>query len=183
MYTNIVDKRLQPLTKDHHIRATLREPDSVINQLGNQKQLDNDDNRNSDNTPQLTIAANRLIIPDRPKIATGDVTSSDKPMLDITATAYAPGVQDNDQWNNKTYMGTQIRPGVIAVDPKVIPLGSRVYVQYPDGHGDYAVAEDTGGAIKGNRIDIAMRSHDQANHFGIQNVKVYVVKKPNDSSK
>lgn len=99
-------------------------------------------------------------------------------VLDVKATAYAPGPHDNDQWGNKTYTGEQIRPGVIAVDPKVIPLGSRVYIQYPDGHGEYAVASDTGGAIKGNRIDVAKWTVDQAEDFGIKNVKVFVVSTP-----
>jgi 3D (Asp-Asp-Asp) domain-containing protein len=101
-------------------------------------------------------------------------------VLDITATAYAPGPLDNDQWGDKTYMGTTIRPGVIAVDPKVIPLGSRLYVEYPDGHGEYKVAEDTGGAIKGNRIDIAIMNRDKATDFGIKPVKVYVVETPKE---
>lgn len=98
-------------------------------------------------------------------------------VLNVKATAYAPGPHDNEQWGDKTYMGTTVRPGVIAVDPKVIPLGSRVYIEYPDGTGQYAVAEDTGGAIKGNRIDIAMNSVGQAYDFGIKNVKVHVVDK------
>ena len=98
-------------------------------------------------------------------------------VLDITATAYAPGAHDNDQWGDKTYLGTQIRPGVVAVDPDVIPLGSRLYIQYPNGHGEYAVAEDTGGAIKGNRIDIAKTSVDKAQDFGMKDVKVFVVEK------
>jgi 3D (Asp-Asp-Asp) domain-containing protein len=126
--------------------------------------------------------------PDDSSLAVGDtsmealtVTKSDgaptdyKQALDITATAYAPGPHDNDQWGNKTYLGTQIRPGVIAVDPKIIPLGSRVYIQYPDGHGEYAIAEDTGGAIKGNRIDVAKWSVKEAEKFGMQRVKVFVV--------
>lgn len=96
--------------------------------------------------------------------------------LDVVATAYAPGPHDNAQWGNKTYMGTQVRPGVIAVDPRVIPLGSKVRIEFPDGHSTYAVAEDTGGAIKGNRIDIAMWTVDEAYKFGIQNVKVSIVK-------
>ncbi|WP_425060214.1 hypothetical protein SCACP_08870 [Sporomusa carbonis] len=98
-------------------------------------------------------------------------------VLNVKATAYAPGPHDNDQWGDKTFIGSKVRPGVIAVDPNVIPLGSRVYIQYPDGTGHYATAEDTGGAIKGNRIDIAMRSVDQAYDFGIKNVKVYVLGK------
>lgn len=98
-------------------------------------------------------------------------------VLEMKATAYAPGPHDNAQWGNKTHLGTQIRPGVIAVDPRVIPLGSIVYIEYPDGHGQYAVAEDTGGAIKGNRIDVATWTVDQAKDFGVQHVKVYVVSK------
>lgn len=96
-------------------------------------------------------------------------------VLEVKATAYAPGPHDNDQWGDKTFLGTTIRPGVIAVDPNVIPLGSRVYVEYPDGTGHYATAEDTGGAIKGNRIDVAVNSVDKAYDFGIKNAKVYVV--------
>ncbi len=101
-------------------------------------------------------------------------------VLDIKATAYSPGPLDNDQWGDKTYLGTTIRPGVVAVDPKVIPLGSRLYVEYPDGRGEYAVAEDTGGAIKGNRIDIAIMNRDKATEFGIKPVKVYVVNTPKE---
>lgn len=101
--------------------------------------------------------------------------------LDISATAYAPGPHDNEQWGNKTYTGTQVRPGIIAVDPKLIPLGSRVYIEYPDGHGEYATAEDTGGAIKGNRIDIAKQTVDEAKDFGIQKVKVYVINTPQNT--
>lgn len=99
-------------------------------------------------------------------------------VLDVKATAYAPGQSDNGKWGNKTHLGTTVRPGVLAVDPKIIPLGSKVYVQYPDGHGEYAVAEDTGGAIKGNRIDIAMSNREQAKNFGIRHVKVYVLSTP-----
>ncbi|MBU2700344.1 3D (Asp-Asp-Asp) domain-containing protein [Sporomusaceae bacterium BoRhaA] len=97
--------------------------------------------------------------------------------LDIVATAYAPGAHDNGKWGDLTHMGTKVRPGVVAVDPNVIPLGSRVYIQFADGHGVYAQAEDTGGAIKGNRIDIAMSSVDEANDFGMKNVTVFVLNK------
>lgn len=110
--------------------------------------------------------------------APSNAPSEYQQQLDIIATAYAPGPHDNEQWGNKTYLGTQVRPGIIAVDPKVIPLGSRVYIEYPDGHGEYAVAEDTGGAIKGNRIDIAKWTVKEAEDFGIQHVKVYIISSP-----
>lgn len=112
------------------------------------------------------------------KLSSANAPSNYQKALNVTATAYAPGAADNGQWGNKTHLGTQVRPGVIAVDPKIIPLGSRVFIQYPDGRGEYAVAEDTGGAIKGNRIDVAKWSRNQAKDFGIQNVKVYVLSSP-----
>lgn len=105
----------------------------------------------------------------------GDVPRRYKKAHAIVATAYAPGYEDNGKWGNLTHLGTQVRPGVIAVDPKVIPLGSRVYIKFPDGQGMYAVAEDTGGAIKGNRVDIAFADRNAAKDFGIQNVQVYVL--------
>lgn len=111
----------------------------------------------------------------RVETSRGNAPGRYKRALDIKATAYAPGPHDNGQWGNLTHMGTQVRPGVIAVDPNVIPLGSRVYIEFADGNSMYGVAEDTGGAIKGNRIDIAMHSVDKAYDFGVQNVKVYVL--------
>ena len=57
----------------------------------------------------------------------------------------------------------------IAVDPKIIPLGSEVKV------GDKVyVAEDTGGAIKGKRIDLFVGSHSEAMKFGKKVIKVYI---------
>ena len=61
--------------------------------------------------------------------------------------------------------------GVVAVDPKVIPLGSRVYVP---GYG-VAIAADTGGAIKGGRLDVCVNSVSEAYSWGVRNVTVYVL--------
>lgn len=110
-----------------------------------------------------------------PKISDNNEVQVQGRVLDIVATAYAPGAHDNGKWGNKTHLGTQVRPGVIAVDPKVIPLGTRVYVEFADGRGINAVAEDTGGAIKGNRIDIAMWTVAEAYDFGKQKVKVHIL--------
>lgn len=129
-------------------------------------------------TPSAPVAA--LKTPDQAKTMRGEAPENFKKEIKMVATAYAPGPHDNAQWGNKTHLGTQIRPGVIAVDPKVIPLGSRVFIQYPDGHGEYAVAEDTGGAIKGNRIDVAKWSVPEAEKFGMKDVKVFVVSTPKD---
>lgn len=66
--------------------------------------------------------------------------------------------------------------GVIAVDPKVIPLRTKVRVTYPDGTplGDFT-AEDTGGAIKGNRIDILFMTKKEAFAFGRRDMIVYIL--------
>lgn len=61
---------------------------------------------------------------------------------------------------------------VIAVDPKVIPLGTKVYVE---GYGQ-AVAGDKGGAIKGNKIDVHVPNKTQAKRWGVRTVKVQILK-------
>ncbi len=93
-------------------------------------------------------------------------------IINMTATAYGPGVADNGHWGDKTYVGTLVRKGVAAVDPSVIPMGTKLWVE---GYG-YAVADDQGSAIKGNRIDLAFNDRQTALDYGIQKVKVYVLK-------
>lgn len=73
-----------------------------------------------------------------------------------------------------TFTGTEVYPGrTCAVDPSVIPLGSTVMVDYGDGEIHYYVAEDIGGAINGNHIDIAVATHDEALEMGIRTATVY----------
>lgn len=69
-----------------------------------------------------------------------------------------------------TAMGTRARVGEIAVDPSVIPLGSTVYIE---GVGARR-AEDTGGNIKGNTIDIYMNTESQCRSWGVRYVTVYI---------
>lgn len=76
--------------------------------------------------------------------------------------------------SGKTATGYNLKAnpnGVIAVDPNVIPLGTKVYVE---GYG-YAVARDTGGNIKGNRIDVHLPSQAAAMRFGSKQVKVEIL--------
>ncbi|PWA12114.1 hypothetical protein DCC39_07655 [Pueribacillus theae] len=72
-----------------------------------------------------------------------------------------------------TGVNLKANPGakVVAVDPNVIPLGTKVHVE---GYG-YAIAADTGGAIKGNRIDVFVPSNSKATSWGRKNVKVKIV--------
>ena len=74
-----------------------------------------------------------------------------------------------------TFTGTQARVGAIAVDPRVIPLGTRMYIASADGEYvyGYCVAEDTGGVIKGNIVDLYYDTHDECIQFGRRNVVIY----------
>lgn len=94
-----------------------------------------------------------------------------KKVIVMQATAYDPTA------GSMTASGTRARVGAVAVDPRVIPLGSKLYIESMDGFASYgyATAEDTGGAIKGNRIDLFYSTNAQANRFGRRNVKVYVL--------
>ncbi|HHX73690.1 MAG TPA: DUF348 domain-containing protein [Firmicutes bacterium] len=67
--------------------------------------------------------------------------------------------------------GSEANPYIVSVDPGIIPLGSRLYL---DGYG-YGVAADTGGLIKGNRIDLLLDSHEAALRFGRRKLRVYVL--------
>ena len=100
----------------------------------------------------------------------------------MTATAYdagyhSTGKNPGDRGYGITRSGTTVRPGVVAVDPNVIPLGSTLYVESKGRSASYGIsyAEDTGGAIKGNRIDLYYESRTEALRFGRQSVKVYVL--------
>jgi len=89
-------------------------------------------------------------------------------VLTLTASAYSAYDDGN---SNRTCTGNMVRKGLVAVDPAVIPLGTRLFVP---GYG-YAIADDIGGAIKGNRIDLAFDSHGEAIQFGRQKVTVYIL--------
>lgn len=90
----------------------------------------------------------------------------------VTATAYTAKC---DGCSGVTSTGIDLNADpnkkVIAVDPSVIPLGTEVYVE---GYGK-AVAGDTGGAIKGNKIDLHVPSKEEANSWGVQTVNVEIL--------
>ena len=89
----------------------------------------------------------------------------------MEATAYSPTVEETDGNPWMTASGMKSGRGVVAVDPKVIPLGSKLYVE---GYG-YAIAGDTGGAIKGNRIDVFFYSSGEMARWGRRSVRVFVL--------
>ncbi|GHV34542.1 hypothetical protein FACS18949_10780 [Clostridia bacterium] len=103
----------------------------------------------------------------------GGVLRKYKKALDVSATAYT--TEGFAQKNNAS--GKLARPGTIAVDPRVIPLGTVVYVEAPNGRWVYgvAVAEDTGGGIKGNKIDLFFDTLAECYEFGRRPATVYIL--------
>ncbi|MED1741313.1 LysM peptidoglycan-binding domain-containing protein [Bacillus swezeyi] len=93
--------------------------------------------------------------------------------MTVTATAYTA---NDGGMSGVTATGIDLKANknakVIAVDPSVIPLGSKVHVE---GYGE-ATAADTGGAIKGNKIDVFVPSKSAAKNWGVKTVKVKVLK-------
>ena len=90
-------------------------------------------------------------------------------VLGMEATAYLP---TDGGGGGLTAMGIPASYGIVAVDPDIIPLGTRVYIP---GYGE-ALAADTGGAIYGYRIDLCMENYWQAMDFGRRTVTVFVLK-------
>jgi 3D (Asp-Asp-Asp) domain-containing protein len=91
------------------------------------------------------------------------------PTTHYVATAYS--------LRGKTASGRMVSRGLIAADPRVLPLGSRVRLEHPGYSGEYLVA-DTGGLIKGRRIDIWTPSSREAMRFGRRTVKLTVLSYP-----
>lgn len=97
-------------------------------------------------------------------VSRGGETIRFREAMDVIATSYS-------YTGYRTATGHDPEYGVVAVDPSVIPLGTRMYVE---GYG-YATALDTGGAIRGKRIDVFLESQAEASHWGVRSVRVYLV--------
>lgn len=100
----------------------------------------------------------------RQTVSRGGTSFEFKKSLSMTATGYT-------HTGNRTYTGVWPSVGIVAVDPKVIPLHSKLYI---DGYG-YATAMDVGSSIKGNRIDLFFETRAEALKWGRRKVQVFVL--------
>lgn len=107
------------------------------------------------------------------KVTRGDREIAFKKAFSMVATAYYPGPDSTGPYaNGYTSTGMKATYGVVAVDPRVIPLRSLLYI---DGYG-YAIAGDVGGAIKGNKIDLCYDTKQEALDWGKRTVTVFLIK-------
>lgn len=112
----------------------------------------------------------------------GSHTFNYKTVLTCQATAYdlsfaSTGKHPGSPGYGITASGTQAKVGTVAVDPKVIPLGTKMYIVSTDGNVvyGYCTAEDTGGAIKGNKVDLFYNTTSECLQFGRRSVYVYIL--------
>ncbi|MBN3527422.1 3D domain-containing protein [Paenibacillus apiarius] len=115
------------------------------------------------------------------------VNVSGRPMtyskkLNMRATAYTAHPSENGKWGAVDFYGDALKLGTVAVDPNVVPLGTKLFItgyqfkHLPQG-GLVAEARDIGGAIKGNKLDIFVPvSKSAGSTFGVQDVQVYIIK-------
>ena len=131
--------------------------------------------------PPVTTEPSPVVKPEftgKPIIGDGYIITPNGETLTYTrveefkATAYNNQDPGCTEYN---YIGTLCRVGAIAVDPTVIPYGTRMYIVSNDGRYVYgiATAEDCGSAIKGNRIDLYFDTVAECDRFGIRNCQVY----------
>jgi len=98
-------------------------------------------------------------------ISRGGQTFRFRQVIEVVATAYGPSV------GKYTATGHRVQRGIVAVDPRVIPLGSRLYIE---GYG-FARALDVGSSIRGNKIDVFFESEATCREWGRRRVKVYIL--------
>jgi 3D (Asp-Asp-Asp) domain-containing protein len=94
-------------------------------------------------------------------------------VMDVVATAYCPCEYCTDGDGKTSTNRNAWLPGV-AVDPKVIPLGSRIDIPY---YGGQILADDIGGRIKGKRIDVRFKTHTEAKIWGVKKIGIVIWKK------
>jgi len=122
--------------------------------------------------PEMRKALARYSQSTVPSRGNGDLPTRYVRVLDMKATAYCPCNKCNYPYSGQpSAIGLPLQKGIVAVDPDVIKLGTRIYVE---GYGE-AIAADTGNAIKGNRIDVCFSTHQEALNWGIRTVKVYIL--------
>lgn len=121
-----------------------------------------------------TTETNKANLSSNGTVSYGGRTYSISKRLTVNSTAYTGSASENGGYVNCTSTGAIPKAGrTLAVDPKVIPYGTKVYI--PSLGGVY-VAEDCGGAIKGNKIDIFMNTYSQCVSWGRRNIQVYILK-------
>lgn len=165
------DKRLATETKPSEV-GTMEVPGS-FKELPEAK--DAITSKRETNLPEsVPVSLGELVVDENKGVFS---PTEDRELLDFHATAYC--------LKGKTASGEHVRPGVIAADPRVLPLGTVVHLRAGSYTGTYTVL-DTGGRIRGRLIDVYVPTYREAVQFGRRPVKIRVLspaKRTNDSKR
>jgi 3D (Asp-Asp-Asp) domain-containing protein len=113
--------------------------------------------------------------PPAPEAPPPEMPSREGKRMQFEATAYS--------LEGKTRTGERVRKGIVAADPKILPLGTRIRVEGAGAYsGEYTVS-DTGRSIRGREIDIFIADDAEAKRFGRKRVDVEILGKPGASSR
>ncbi len=172
----------KPIPKPEPVVETVK-----ANNTNNSSNAENQSSDNSDISALISAAKNlknhsRLLTAlaetrsSFKNVSANYVPESYKAVYNMTATAYTNGPSETgkspgDPYYGITASGVPTKLGIVAVDRNVIPLGSVLYVK---GYG-YAVAADTGGSIKGNKIDLFFNTYNECIQYGRRSTVVYLV--------
>lgn len=119
------------------------------------------------------VIEDKLSGEEKPAEGSAELTIGE-PLGEFKLTAYCPCMKCCGKTDGITATGTTATEGrTIAVDPRVIPYGSTVTIYFADGTSHTYTAEDCGGGIKGNRLDIYFDDHQAALQFGVQTAYIY----------
>lgn len=132
--------------------------------------------------PVKSVDSNLVVSSDQKVVEAWGKTFNYSKTLNVKASAYSAAASENGKWGAVDYFGNPLKLGTIAVDPDVIPMGTKVLVTGHDFNGlpneaFVATATDAGSAIKGNRIDIFIPGSQQSvSAFGFQQIKLFMIK-------
>jgi 3D (Asp-Asp-Asp) domain-containing protein len=157
--------------------TTKAEPALAI-AIDSQEELQRQNKQNKQDKPQEKTDNKDSIKPDNKEVITVEVANLSKSKIvnlneklsarAFSATAYC--------LKGRTASGGNVKRGIVAADPRVLPLGTRISMNAGSYSGSYMVA-DTGGAVRGRKLDIWVPSCSEARRFGRRNVTVAVVSK------
>lgn len=158
--------------ENHNTTLVEQSKESNINEVNDNKRSESEDPVVDNKIKKGKTATPNIASDKENQVKTNDPNNESNPVITVKATAYTASCEG---CSGITKTGVNIKDNpeekVIAVDPKVIPLGSEVYVE---GYG-YATAEDIGGAIDGNEIDVFIPSEKEAKDWGKKQVKVTII--------
>lgn len=184
---NVVDVTEKIIEREEQINyEVIRQPDPTM-ETGNEEVITEGETGEKLVTVKIeyhdgqqateTVTNEKIIKPAKSeivKVGTRDMVDTSRGTMrfrkvtHMEATAYLP---TDGNGAGITATGITARRGIVAVDPNVIPLGTRLYIP---GYG-MALAADTGGAIQGNIIDLCVEDYGEAMQFGRRTVKVYIL--------